>query len=127
VGFRALPVEATEVQTLTTEQSDRETKNADYQWLLTSLATLDAVRQEKTLSLNLTQRQQERVKQDQERLTEENTRRSADGQPPLKSVDDINVANQPDVILQQAADIMADEVASQANPNPPRVVQRAQG
>jgi carboxyl-terminal processing protease len=127
VGFRALPVEATEVQTLTTEQSDRELKNADYQWLLTSLATLDSVRQEKTLSLNLMQRQQERTKQDQERLTEENTRRTADGQTPLKSVDDINVANQPDVILQQAADIMADEVASQANPNPPRVVQRSQG
>ena len=71
------------------------------------------------------QRQQERVQQDKERLAEENTRRSADGQMPVKSVEDINIANQPDVILQQAADIMADEVNSQANPNPPRVAQHA--
>jgi carboxyl-terminal processing protease len=57
VPFRALPPEGSLVQTLATEQSDRATHNADYQWLLASLTQPDAARQEKTLSLNLKKRQ----------------------------------------------------------------------
>ena len=37
--------------------------NADYQWLLASLSMLNDARQEKTLSLNLMQRQQHFVEQ----------------------------------------------------------------
>jgi carboxyl-terminal processing protease len=110
--FRALPPEGSLVQTLSTEENDRATRNADYQWLLASLANLDAARQDKTLSLNLKKRQQERKLQDQSRLTQENARRSADGLASVKSVEDITVSDEPDVILAQAADIMADTVAA---------------
>jgi carboxyl-terminal processing protease len=112
--FRALPPEGSLVQTLSTEESDRATHNADYQWLLASLANLNSARQEKTLSLNLKKRQQERKEQDQARLTQENARRSADGLQPVKSVEDINLSEEPDVILAQAVDIMADGVAAKA-------------
>jgi carboxyl-terminal processing protease len=125
VRFRALPSSPALVQTLATEQSDRAMHNADYQWLMSTLAILDQARNEKTLSLNLTQRQQERTQQDQERLAQENLRRSADGLMPLKSVADINATDEPDVILAQAADIMADEAASRTGRNDePQVVRR---
>jgi carboxyl-terminal processing protease len=110
--FRALAPEGSLVQTLSTEENDRATRNADYQWLLASLANLDTARQDKTLSLNLKKRQQERKLQDQTRLTQENARRGADGLAAVKSVEDITVSDEPDVILAQAADIMADTVAA---------------
>jgi len=125
VPFRALPPEGSLVQTLATEQSDRATHNADYQWLLSSLTSLDSAREEKTLSLNLKKRQIERTAQDQARLSLENTRRQADGLAAVKSVEDIKVSDEPDVILAQAADIMADGVAAKANRNAPEMAQQA--
>ena len=124
VPFRALPPEGSLVQTLAGEQSDRANHNADYQWLLSSLSSIDASRQEKTLSLNLKKRQAERNAQDQARLTQENARRQADGLPPVKSVEDIVVADEPDVILAQAADIMADGVAARAARMAPEMAQQ---
>jgi carboxyl-terminal processing protease len=121
VPFRALPSEGSLVQALATEQSDRATHDADYQWLVESLSSLDVARQEKSLSLNLKKRQQERTAQDQARLTQENTRRQADGLPAIKSVEDIQVSDEPDVILAQAADIMADGVAAKAGHNGPEI------
>jgi carboxyl-terminal processing protease len=125
VPFRALPPEGSLVQTLATEQSDRATHNADYQWLLASLTSLDSARQEKTLTLNLKKRQIERTSQDQARLSLENTRRQADELAPVKSIEDIKVSDEPDVILAQAADIMADGVAAKANRNAPEMAQQA--
>ncbi|HEX4377230.1 MAG TPA: carboxy terminal-processing peptidase [Steroidobacteraceae bacterium] len=126
VPFQARLPEATLVQTLSSEQTDRANHNADYQWLLASLATLDSVRKEKTLSLNLKKRQQERTSQDQARLNQENARRAADSLPPLKSIDDIVASEEPDVILTQASDIMADAVAaSEAAHNNQAVAQRS--
>ena len=111
VPFHALPPDGSLVQTLATEQTDRATHNADYQWLLASLAARchapgkDAVAESDEAPA-------ERTAQDQMRLSQENTRRQADGLLPVKSVDDIVVADEPDVILAQAADIMADSVAA---------------
>ena len=125
VPFRALPPEGSLVQTLATEQTDRASHNADYQWLLASLSSLDSARQEKTLSLNLKKRQLERKSQDQMRLTQENVRRAADGLAPVKSIEDITVSEEPDVLLAQAADIMADGVAADVKRNQPEMAQQA--
>jgi carboxyl-terminal processing protease len=125
VPFQARMPEAMLVQTLSTEETDRANHNADYQWLLASLATLDSVRKEKTLSLNLKKRQLERAAQDQSRLATENARRAADSLPPLKSIEEIVIADEPDVILAQASDIMGDAVASaDVNRNTPAVAER---
>jgi carboxyl-terminal processing protease len=110
VPFQARSPEPVLVQTLATEESDRATHNPDYQWLMASLATLDSARKEKTLSLNLKKRQLERTAQDQSRLAQENARRAADSMTPLKSIEDIVLSEEPDVILAQATDIMTDEV-----------------
>lgn len=125
VAFRALVPEPSLVQALAGEESDRAMHNADYQWLLASLTSLDTARNEKTLSLNLKKRQQQRMAQDLARLTQENARRGADGLPPWKAVDDISISDEPDVILAQASDIMADAVASDFSRNAPAVAQQA--
>jgi len=125
VPFRALVPEPSLVQALAGEESDRAVHNADYQWLLASLTSLDTARNEKTLSLNLKKRQQQRMAQDLARLTQENARRGADGLPPWKAVDDISISDEPDVILAQASDIMADAVASDFSRNAPAVAQQA--
>jgi carboxyl-terminal processing protease len=121
-AFHPLPSLGALVPTLAAEEDVRAQHNPDYQWLLASLAVLNQARQEKTLSLNLKVREQERTTQDQTRLVEENLRRGAHGMPALKSVADINSADEPDVILTQAADIMADEVAARAGLAPTRPV-----
>ncbi|MGH8206469.1 MAG: carboxy terminal-processing peptidase, partial [Steroidobacteraceae bacterium] len=125
VAFHALPPFGTLVQTLASEQSARAMHNSDYQWLLASLAVLNAARQEKTLSLNLKVRRQERTMDDQTRLVEENLRRSAHGLPALKSVADIEAADEPDVVLAQAVDVMADDVAARAGLAPRPQLQQA--
>jgi carboxyl-terminal processing protease len=125
VTFHPLVPEPTLMQTLSVDESERASHNADYQWLLASLSSLDHARKEKTLSLNLKKRQQQRTAQDQARLTQENVRRGADGLPPWKAVDDIVVGDEPDVILAQASDIMADAAASDASRSAPAVAQQA--
>jgi carboxyl-terminal processing protease len=125
VPFRAQVPEASMMQALAGEETDRALHNADYQWLISSLNSLDTARKEKTLSLNLKKRQQQRVAQDLTRLTQENVRRGADGLPPWKAVDDISITDEPDVILAQASDIMADSLASDASRNAPAVAQQA--
>jgi carboxyl-terminal processing protease len=125
VPFRSLVPEPSLVQTLAGEENDRAMHNADYQWLLASLTSLDTARNEKTLSLNLKKRQQQRTAQDLARLMQENSRRGADGLPPWKAVDDISISDEPDVILAQASDIMADAVAGDFSRNAPAVAQQA--
>jgi carboxyl-terminal processing protease len=128
VPFRALPPPASLVQTLSSEEAERSAHNADYQWLLASLAMLDAARQDKTLSLNLTQRQQQRTSEDQMRLSQENARREAHGLPALKAISDIGATDEPDVILAQAVDIMADDAVSQnVGPRSQQQVARSPG
>jgi carboxyl-terminal processing protease len=125
VPFRAQVPEPSTMQTLAGEENDRALHNADYQWLLASLNSLDSARKEKTLSLNLKKRQQQRVAQDLARLTQENLRRGADGLPPWKAVDEISISDEPDVILAQAGDIMADALASNASRGAPALAQQA--
>jgi carboxyl-terminal processing protease len=123
-SFHALAIPPTLVQTLAAQQSDRAQHDADYQWWMSALGMLDQDRQQKTLSLNLKQRQQQRTEEDQARLVAENTRRMADGLMPVKSVGDINATDEPDVVLAQASNIMADAVSIHSDAGEPRVVRR---
>ncbi len=99
---------------LARDQISRASNDADYTWLLDSLKALGATREDKALSLNLKDRQQQRTEQDRARLDRENTRRKVAGLPALKSLEEIKPDDQPDVILAQTAGIAADLVARQA-------------
>jgi hypothetical protein len=65
------------------------------------------------VSLNLTERREERTRDDKALLALDNKRRAAFGLPPLTSAEQIDKGKDkiPDVILDQATDITADMIA----------------
>jgi len=95
---------------LALEETSRAKKDPDYRWLVSDIAALETVRQQKSVSLNLKARREERARIETERLARENARRASLQKPPLKSVEDIDADEAPDVVLDQAAEVMADMV-----------------
>ena len=88
----------------------RAQKDPDYRWLLSDIAAIDTVREQHSVSLNLKARKEERTKLEKERLDRENSRRAAKNLAPFKTVEEIDKdkSELPDVVLTQAAEIMAD-------------------
>ena len=134
VPFQAFrqPTTMPAVNLLVKDETVRGQKDADYRWLVSDIAALDDLRKQKSLSLNLAERQAERMKQDADRLTRENQRRAAQGKPALKSLADPDpeegaapppaATKGPDILLDQAAQIMADIVLATAPAPVPTVV-----
>jgi carboxyl-terminal processing protease len=92
-------------------QRDHEARVAhdpDFRFAEGEIAAIDAMRKEKSVSLNLKDRQAERKRLSEERLARENARRTALGEAPLKTVDEIK--DTPDAMLAEAAQITADYV-----------------
>ena len=121
------------VNLLTKEEDARNQKDADYKWLVSDIGALEQLRKQKSLSLNLADRRAERTQQDAERLARENARRVAQGKAPLKALDEpdteegapVPTASKekgPDILLDQAAQIMADVVVATAPAPAPTVV-----
>jgi carboxyl-terminal processing protease len=115
--------------TLSTEESQRADKDPDYRWLVQSIAAIDTQREQKTISLNLAARREERTQLDAQRLTRENSRRAAKGQPLFKTVEEIEKdfndnkdkdkdkdnkdgksKDEGDIVLTQASEIMGDMI-----------------
>jgi carboxyl-terminal processing protease len=120
---------------LVSEETAREQHDPDYHFLVEDVAALNRLRAEKTLSLNLKVRQNERTQLDKERLDRANQRLLAEGQPAVKSVEELDrgeaapgddgirikpapdgssaptaVTTPPDLVLSEAAQVMADIV-----------------
>ena len=76
--------------------------------LLQDIAAVDEVRTQTTVSLNKEARIAEREQRQAERLQRENNRRVAIGLDPVESLDDIEIDDQPDVLLNQATHVIAD-------------------
>jgi len=104
---RALPP----IPLLTTEETERAERDPDYRWLVADIAENDTLREQKSVSLNLEKRKAEREQIDQQRLARENSRRAAKGEPPLKSLEELEKTEEPDILLAQATEIMGDIVA----------------
>jgi carboxyl-terminal processing protease len=75
---------------LVSEETAREQHDPDYHYLVEDVAALNKVRAEKTLSLNLKVRQEERTQLDKERLDRANQRLLAEGQPAVKTVAELD-------------------------------------
>jgi carboxyl-terminal processing protease len=108
-GMSAVP----SVAQLTAAETARAQRDANYQWLAADINTIDGLREQHTVSLNLTARREERSRDDKALLSLDNKRRAALGLPPLKSVEQVDKGKDkiPDVILDQAANITANMVA----------------
>jgi carboxyl-terminal processing protease len=111
VPFRADDSSApSSIAALALEESTRAKKDPNYRWLVSDIAALETVRQQKSVSLNLKTRREERARLEAQRLERENARRVSQQQQPLKTVEEIKVDDAPDVVLDQAAEVMADMV-----------------
>jgi carboxyl-terminal processing protease len=94
------------VAELQREHDERVAGDADYRHAQREIDALEKLRLQKTVSLNLAARKAEREQRSQEQLTRENDRRSAIGEAPLKTVDEIK--DVPDAVLAEAVRITAD-------------------
>src|ERR1700761_4232681 len=114
VPFQASAVNVTTlpVATLMSDEDSRAQKDPDYRWLLSDIAAIDTVREQKSVSLNLKARKEERTRREKDRLVFGHVRRAARNLPPYKTVEEIDKdkTELPDVVLTQASEIMADMV-----------------
>jgi carboxyl-terminal processing protease len=128
VPFKTSSVAATEpsVALLASAEDARAQHDPDYRWLVSDIAAIDNLREQHSVSLNLKVRREERAREDKERLERENSRRVAKNLPPLKTVAELDKARetQPDVMLDQAAQIMTDVVTG-VRPAPVQKTARA--
>ncbi|MEN9526504.1 MAG: hypothetical protein RLY56_455 [Pseudomonadota bacterium] len=95
---------------LVTEENARQRRDADYRWWLADIAAVEKLRGQKTLSLNLETRKAERAALEAQRLARENERRTARQQPALTAISELDSAELPDVILDQAVQVAGDMV-----------------
>jgi carboxyl-terminal processing protease len=87
---------------------ERTANSPDFRYLRDDIAALEAMRSQKTLSLNLKTRESERKRQDAERLERENAWRIAKGAKPVKALDEIKDDAAAGIILDEASQIAAD-------------------
>ena len=109
---------------LANEEGTRAAADPDYRWLVADIAAVQEARKQTGVSLNLKARLEERNAIDHDRLARENKRRAALGQAALKSVEDIKNDDAPDIVLNQATEVMADMVGGSAGALTPKTVSR---
>jgi carboxyl-terminal processing protease len=112
VDFHPLPANGRSVRELLQAQSARTASDGDYRWLMQGIESLASARKERSVSLNLEQRRQERTLQEQRRLEQENVRRALAGLAPIGTLDEVKADELPDVVLSLAAHIAADQVGT---------------
>jgi carboxyl-terminal processing protease len=103
---------------------ERTANSADFRYLHDDIAALDAMRSQKTLSLNIKTREAERQRQESERLQRENAWRAAHDVKPAKSLDEIKDDAAAGILLDEASQIAADLAVTAAHRAAPTQARR---
>lgn len=106
--FRALDTRLPSIAKLALEENARQKRDPDYRWLVEDIAALNRLRDQSSISLNIEKRRAERTMLETNRLSRENARRVARAESPLSSIEALDVSKQPDVVLDQSAEVMVD-------------------
>jgi carboxyl-terminal processing protease len=104
---------------------ERTSDSEDFKYLREDIAALDAVRNQKTLSLNLKTREAERKRQESERLARENELRAAHSAAPYKSLEEIKDDAAAGIILDEATQIAGDLAVAAIHKAGPTQARRA--
>jgi carboxyl-terminal processing protease len=96
--------------TLEKLHEERTAGSADFKYLREDIAALEAMRSQKTLSLNLKTREAERKRLENERLERENAWREAHDVKPVKSLEEIKDDATASILLDEGTQIAADFV-----------------
>ncbi|MGI9291402.1 MAG: carboxy terminal-processing peptidase [Gammaproteobacteria bacterium] len=105
-----------QLSTLNRGQIQRSSTDPDFQFLLEDIELVEELRQQKAVSLSLDNRRNEQIERKDLRLQRENDRREARGIESIDSLDNREDEDIPDVLLNQAAEILTD-LASMAGDN----------
>jgi carboxyl-terminal processing protease len=101
--------------TLEKLHEERTANSADFKYLHDDIASLDAMRSQKTLSLNLKTREAERKRLESERLDRENAWRAAHDVKPVNSLEEIKDDAAAGILLDEASQIAADLAVASAH------------
>ena len=96
------------IQSLTGSYEERTKSDPNFRYQVDMIRAAEAISEQKTVSLNIDKRREERESELQRRLDRENERRKALGIEPVASLDDIDDEDVPDILLDQAAGIVTD-------------------
>jgi len=94
---------------------ERTANSADFRYLKDDIAALDAMRSQKTLSLNIKTREAERKRQESERLERENAWRTSHDVKPVKALEEIKDDASAGILLDEASQIAADLAVTAAH------------
>jgi carboxyl-terminal processing protease len=103
---------------------ERTAGSADFKYLHEDIAALDAMRSQKSLSLNLKTRESERKRLESDRLARENAWRVAHDVKPVASLEDIKDDATAGILLDEASQIAADLVVVSAKRTAPTQARR---
>jgi carboxyl-terminal processing protease len=103
---------------------ERTANSADFHYLHDDIAALDAMRNQKTVSLNLKTREAERKRLDDERLGRENAWRTAHSVKPVKSLEEIKDDAAAQILLDETTQIAADMAVATAHRAAPTTARR---
>ncbi len=104
---------------------ERTAGSADFKYLREDIASLEAMRSQKTVSLNLKTREAERKRVESERLDRENAWRAAHDVKPAKSLEEIKDDATAGILLDEASQIAADLVVVSAKRAAPTQARRS--
>jgi carboxyl-terminal processing protease len=110
--------------TLSKLHTERTAGSADFKYLHDDIAALEAMRSQKTLSLNLKTREAERKRVESERLDRENAWRVAHDVKPVKSLEEIKDDATAGILLDETSQIAADLVTVTARRAAPTQARR---
>jgi carboxyl-terminal processing protease len=110
--------------TLEKLHEERTANSADFHYLHEDIAALDAMRNQKTVSLNLKTREAERKRMDDERLERENAWRSAHGVKPVKSLEEVKDDAASEILLDETTQIAADMAVATVHRAAPTTARR---
>jgi carboxyl-terminal processing protease len=122
--FRAgEPLDST-IASLTASQVERAQSDPNFQYLIDRRRDAEEARMRKTVSLNYEARLDEREEEMAKELQRENDRRAALGLEMLETLEDLDEDDLPDVLLDQAADVVTDMAEmQQVQPVPAKTAQ----
>jgi carboxyl-terminal processing protease len=96
------------IDSLTASYTARSKDDPNFLYQLDAIEAAEEARSQKTITLNIDKRRIKRQQELDRRLERENARRTALGLEPVENLDDIEEEERPDVLLEQAAGIVAD-------------------
>ncbi len=104
--------------------AERTANSADFRYLHDDIAALEAMRRQKTLSLNIKTREADRKRLESERLDRENAWRAAHDVKPGKSAEEIKDDAAAGILLDEASQIAADLAVTAARRTAPTQARR---